>query len=312
MSEIDLSICIVSYQARDYLAGCLRSLPGGAPARSLEVVVVDNGSIDGTAEMVRAEFPDVRLIANARNEGFTQPMNQALQAATGRFLVQLNPDTLVPPEALERLVAFCEGRPEAGICGPKVVNPDGTLQAPCRRGEPRPWAVISYFLKLHRLFPRSRFFGGYLLNYLDEDRVHAVDGVSGSCMLIRRQVIDRIGYLDEQFYAYQEDADYCRRAREAGWKVYYTPSAEIIHYGGEGGSRVHPVRSIVAWHRSYWLYYRKHLAGDYFPLFNVLYYGLMGFKLGTALLMNLLRRGRFARGRNPGARPQTSPERSNP
>jgi GT2 family glycosyltransferase len=312
VSEIDLSICIVSYQARDYLAGCLRSLPGGAPARTLEVVVVDNGSTDGTAEMVRAEFPDVRLIVNAGNEGFTRPMNQALRAATGQFLVQLNPDTLVPPKALERLIAFCEGRPKAGICGPKVVNPDGTLQAPCRRGEPRPWAVISYFLKLHRLFPRSRFFGGYLLNHLDEDQVHAVDGVSGSCMLILREVVDRIGYLDEQFYAYQEDADYCRRAREEGWKVYYTPSSEIIHYGGEGGSRVHPVRSIVAWHRSYWLYYRKHLAGDYFPLFNGLYYGLMGLKLGTALLLNLLRRGRFARGRNPGDRPQASPERPNP
>ena len=122
------------------------------------------------------------------------------------------------------------------------------------------------------LFPKSKFFGGYLLNYLDENAIHEVDGVSGSCMLIRRRVIEQVGYLDERFFAYQEDADYCFQVKKAGWKIVYLPQAQIVHYGGQGGSRVQPYRSIYEWHRSYYLYYRKNLAKDYFFLFNWFYY----------------------------------------
>jgi GT2 family glycosyltransferase len=137
------------------------------------------------------------------------------------------------------------------------------------------------------------------MNYMDEDETHAVDGVSGSCMLIRRAVIDQIGYLDERFFAYQEDADLCFRARSAGWKIYYVPSAQIIHYGGQGGSRVQPFRSIFQWNRSYFLHYRKNLARDYFFLFNWLYYLAMGLKLSVDLLANLLRKEKFAGSRKP-------------
>jgi GT2 family glycosyltransferase len=296
---VSLSICIVAYQARSYLEGCLESIEAHPPAGSYEVIVVDNGSTDGTAEMVRSSYPRVRLIENRLNAGYAAPMNQALRVASGDYLLMLNPDTLVHPAAFERLLAFMEAHPEAGICGPKVLNTDGTLQKPCRRGEPTPWAVISYFLKLSALFPRSKFFGGYLMNYLGEDEVHTVAGVSGSCMLVRRQVIDRIGYLDEQFFAYQEDADICRRARQAGWEVYYVPEAQITHYGGEGGSRAQPYRSIYAWHRSYYLYYRKHLAANYFFLFNWLYYLAMLLKLVFSLGVNLLRREKFAGRQRP-------------
>jgi hypothetical protein len=222
-------------------------------------------------------------------------MNQALRIAHGRFLLLLNPDTLVFPDSLDQLIHFMEQHPEVGICGPKVLNPDGTLQKPCRRGESRPWAVISYFTGLSRLFPKSKLFGEYLLSYLDEDETHEVAGVSGSCMLIRREVIDQIGLLDERFFAYQEDADYCFRARQAGWKVFYVPTAKIIHYGGVGGSHVQPYRSIIEWHRSYWLYYRKNLAGDYFFLFNWFYYLLMGVKLILALVQHTLHKGKFSR-----------------
>ena len=183
-----------------------------------------------------------------------------------------------------------ESQHEVGICGPKVLNTDGTLQKPCRRGESRPWAVFTYFLGLSSLFPKSKFFGEYLMNYMDEDETHEVAGVSGSCMLIRREVIDQIGYLDERFFAYQEDADYCFRTREAGWEIYYMPEAQIIHYGGQGGSRVQPFRSIYAWHHSYYLYYRKNLAKDYFFLFNWVYYFIMLVKLALALLLNLFRK----------------------
>lgn len=259
-------------------------------ALTYEIIVVDNGSTDGTQQTLQNEFPEVRLLVNARNEGFSRPMNQALRIATGRYVLMLNPDTLILPQAIDRLVAFMEQTPQAGICGPKVLNPDHTLQKPCRRGEARPWAVISYFTGLASLFPKSRFFNGYLLTYLDENQTYAVDGVAGSCMLVRRQVIEQIGLLDEQFFAYQEDADYCFRARQAGWKVYYMPQAQIIHYGGMGGSRVEPVRSILAWHQSYYRYYRKNLARDYFFLFNWLFYLAMLLKLALALSVNLVRK----------------------
>jgi GT2 family glycosyltransferase len=298
-----LSVCIVTFKARALLRDCLHSLAENAPPYPYEIITIDNGSKDGVGDMLQEEFPGVRYIENPENTGFSVPYNQALRASRGRYLLLLNPDTLILPQAVERLVAFLEAHPDAGVCGPKVLNSDLTLQKPCRRGEPRPLAVASYFLGLSTLFPRSKFFGGYLLNYLDEDEVHVVDGVSGSCMLIRRAVIDQIGYLDERYFAYQEDADYCHRARQAGWRVYYVPQAHIIHYGGRGGSRVEPYRSIVAWHRSYFLYYRKNLASDYFFLFNWLYYFAMLLKFLSALLINLFRREKYAGPQRTGPQP---------
>lgn len=289
----DISICIVSLRAREYLRDCLHSLREHAPRRSVEVIVVDNGSHDGTAEMLRQEFPEVQLIENEANLGFAAPMNQAMRAAGGQYVLLLNPDTLLQAGMLDRLVDFMDTHPEAGICGPKVLNRDGTLQKACRRGDSRPWAVLSYFLGLSELFPHSKWFGGYLLNYLDENATYPVDGISGSCMLVRRAVIEQIGYLDEQFFAYQEDADYCYQARKAGWKVYYVHDAQIIHYGGRGGSRVEPYRSIIAWHRSYFRYYRKNFAQDYFFVFNGLYYLAMLLKLAISLAINALRKEKY-------------------
>lgn len=289
MSVPKLSICIVTFQAGNYLRECLRSIYTNPPEGDFEILVVDNNSTDGTLEMLSTEFADVRVIRNPANLGFTAPMNQALRQAIGHYLLLLNPDTRIHPEAFNRLISFMETHPQVGICGPKVLNTDGSLQEPCRRGESRPWAVLSYFLGLNRLFPHSKLFGGYLMNFMDEDQTHAVAGVSGSCMLVRREVIAQIGYLDERFFAYQEDADYCFRARQAGWQVYYVPEAHVTHYGGQGGSRVQPYRAIFEWHRSYWLYYRKNLAADYFFLFNWLYYLAMAVKLALALLSNLLR-----------------------
>jgi GT2 family glycosyltransferase len=291
---VDLSICIVNYKARDYLRDCLGSLAENNCNLNTEIIVVDNGSCDGVAEMLESQYPSVKLILNETNLGYTIPMNQALKAARGRYLMQLNPDTLILPGSIDRLVEFMDQRSEIGICGPKVLDPDGSLQKPCRRGDSRPWAVITYFSGLYRLFPKTKLFGGYLLNYYDENTTHEVDGVSGSCMLIRREVIQQIGYLDERFFAYQEDADYCFHARKAGWKVYYLPVAQIIHYGGRGGSRVEPYRSIYEWHRSYWRHYRKNYASDYLFLFNWFYYGLIGLKLATALGANALRKEKFA------------------
>ncbi len=313
----DISICITSLNASGYLRDCLKSISeqstslnwvdalssqaegmrGSPPANeqlNFEVIIVDNGSTDDTAAMLQAEFPKAIVIKNEKNEGFGRPINQAIRRSLGRYMLVINPDTVVMRGAINELTNYMGAHPEVGICGPKVLNRDGTLQKACRRGVSRPWAAFSYFSGLSSLFPHSKLFGGYLLNYLDEDAINEVDGVSGSCMLIRRQLFDQIGMLDERFFAYQEDADYCFRAKAAGWKVIYYPPAQIVHFGGQGGSRVQPYRSIFEWHRSYYLYYRKNLAGDYFFLFNWFYYGLMGIKLVISLIINTLRNEKFA------------------
>lgn len=314
----DLSICIVTLNACDYLRNCLRSIieqssylrwaesdpgsnleaaeesPSSQGLLSFELVIVDNGSGDETVKMLQVEFPTARLVRNSKNDGFARPINQALRASLGQFMLVLNPDTIVLPGAINVLVDYLKAHPEVGICGPKVLNRDGSLQKACKRGVSRPWAAFSYFSGLAALFPKSKFFGGYLLNYLDENATNEVDGVSGSCMLIRREVIEQMGYFDERFFAYQEDADYCFQAKKAGWKIIYLPQAQIVHYGGQGGSRVQPFRSIYEWHRSYFLYYRKNLAKDYFFLFNWFYYFLMGIKLVISLAVNALRSDKFA------------------
>ncbi len=294
-----LSICIVTYKARDFLKDCLDSIYQSPPAYPYEIIVVDNHSEDGTKELLQGAFPQVQYLDLPSNEGYTRPMNDALKMAGGRYLVQLNPDTLVLPGALDRLVGFMDERTEAGICTPKVLNRDGTLQKQCRRSAARPWDAFTYFSGLAKRYPHNRRFAGYLMTYLDENEINEVEAVSGSCMVIRREVIEDIGYLDELFFAYQEDADFCFRARQAGWRIYYVPDAQIIHYGGQGGSKVEVYRSIYQWHRSYYLYYRKHLARDYFFLFNWLYYGLMGGKLALALGAMLFRREKYAGTRKP-------------
>jgi GT2 family glycosyltransferase len=299
LTRFDLSVCIVTYQAHQLLRQCLHSILANTRLLDLEIIVVDNGSTDGTQAMLADEFPQVHLIQNETNLGYSRPMNQALRAARGRFLLQLNPDTLVLENALDQLAAFMEASDRVGICGPKVLNRDYTLQKPCRRGESRPLAVFAYFTGLSRLFPRSPRLGQYLMTYMDENETHPTAGVSGSCMLVRREVVDAIGLLDERFFAYQEDADYCLRARRAGWEVYYVPSAQIIHYGGWGGSRVQPFRSILEWHRSYYMFYKKHYAREYFFLFNWIYYAAMLGKLGLTLGVNLIRKDKFAGSRKP-------------
>jgi GT2 family glycosyltransferase len=295
---VDLSICIVTRQARSLLRDCLRSIENNTRT-SFEIIVVDNNSQDGTLEMLRAEFPRVQLICNDHNAGFTRPSNQALVVSEGKFALLLNNDTIVLPEALDRLVAYMDASPDVGICGPKVLNRDGTLQKQCRRSYATPWDLFCYFSGLSRLFPKSRLFGRYLMTYADENATMEADAISGSCMLIRRGVIDSIGMLDEQFFAYQEDADYCFRAKRAGWKIMYYAGAQIVHYGGMGGSRTDPYQSIIEWHKSYYKYYRKNLASRYIFLFNWFYYIVMALKLASALLVNLFRKDKYAGSKKP-------------
>jgi GT2 family glycosyltransferase len=286
----DLSICIANWNARDYLARCLESIGAQSAGLSVEIIVVDNGSTDGSVQCVRQRFPSVTLIENTANVGFVQATNQAMRLSRGRYVLWLNNDTVVLDQALARLVQFMDEHPAVGICGPKVLNRDGTIQNQCRRGFPTPWAAFAYFSGLSRLFPRREFFSRYLMTYCHEDEVHEVDAVSGCCLLARRQVVEQAGLIDTAYHSYGEELDYCAVAKERGWTVYYYPPAVIVHYGGQGGSGVRPYHSIYQFYRSMWLFYRRHVAGRYWFVFNWAVGSAIWAKCGVALLANLFRR----------------------
>ncbi len=285
MPQNKVSVCIVTLNASKYLHHCLTLLEQSQGAEIEQIIVVDNRSNDNTVKMIHEKHSSVTLIQNNRNEGYTIPMNRAMKEADGEYLLILNPDAFVKPKAVAALANFLDLHPEVGIAGPKVLNVDGTFQKSCRRGVARPWNVISYFTGLAARFPDNSKYTGYHLSHLDENILNEVDGVSGSCMMIRRNLIDNIDCFDERFFAYQEDSDYCFRAKAAGWKIYYVPEAEVIHDAGRGGSAAYKYRSLFEWHRSYYLLYKKHFSADYFPLVNGLFYSAM---LGK-LLMTVIR-----------------------
>ena len=296
--SVDLSIVIVSLNAEIVLQECLSSLKRGVHV-SHEIIVVDNGSVDGTADMLGAQFPNVVLIHNSRNEGFVRATNQALSVARGRYYLLLNPDTIVMPGATDALLSLMRCTPGAGIVGPKVLNRDGTFQPQCKRGVPTPLAAFGYFSGLGHLFPENRKLNQYLLSYLDQDAASPVYAVSGCCLLARREMVKQVGFLDEVYFAYGEDLDWCHRAHEAGWSVHYEPTARIVHLGGQGGSAAQPGRALYHWHRSMWIFYRKHLRYQYpFVLTWLVGIAIAG-KLGLSLVVNALRSGWVVGSRKP-------------
>ncbi len=295
----ELGVCIVTRRSKEELIECLSSLFDKSEGMDVQVVVVDNDSQDGTVDAIRLRFPAVKLILNNENLGFSRAVNQGLKILDAQYYLLLNPDTVILDNSLQTSIKFMKDTPQAGISIPKVLNSDGTLQYQCRRGEARPWDVFSYFLGLARLFPNDQRFTGYLLNHLDNEKINEVKAVSGSCMMIRREVVEQIGYLDERYFAYQEDTDYCLQARKAGWKVYFVPTAQVIHHGGKGGSSVNPYFGVYQWHRSYYLYYRKNLAKDYPFWFHPFYYFVMLVKMAFNLMVVLLSREKIVGTRKP-------------
>jgi len=305
--ETTLSICIVNYNAQEYLHPCLRSIFEHPPAARFEAIVVDNGSSDGSVDMILTQYRQVRLICNKENMGFSRGNNIALRVARGKYLLWLNNDTVVLPGALDALVRFLEGHPEVGIVGPKVLNSDGTMQLQCRRGLPTPWAAFGYFTGLSRLFPKNALFTGYLLTHLDEEKITSVDAVSGACLMARREVLNQVGYLDETFFMFADDIDWCWRAKKAGWQVVYFPGARIVHYGGRGGTLSRPLRTTGEFYRSMWAFYRKHLACHYpFPVGWLVRLGIE-LKLLLASALNLFRTIPVAGSRKPSGE-RTGPE----
>jgi len=230
---LDISIVIVSYNVKDFLEQTLNSILKASHNLKVEILIVDNRSSDGSPEMVKNKFPKVHLIENNVNLGFAVANNQALKKVNGRYVLLINPDTIVQEDTLTTMIEFFSENPEAGAAGCKILNADGSLQLACRRSFPTPFVAFSKIIGLSRLFPRSRWFGKYNLTYLDPDGIASVDAVSGSFIFFRREILDSVGYFDESFFMYGEDLDWCYRIKKAGWQIYYVPKTQIIHYKGE-------------------------------------------------------------------------------
>lgn len=259
---MDLGIVILNYNTRDFLRGCLNSL---AQSRGVdfETVVVDNASSDSSLEMMLAEFPQIRTIASPRNGGYAFGNNLALREFLLRpepppALMLLNTDTVMPPDGLRILMDFLDEHLDAGIVGPKLVRADGSLDLACRRSFPTPEISFYRMLGLSKLMPRSRRFGQYNLTYLDENETAEVDSVVGACMLLRTEALMQVGLLDETFFMYGEDLDLALRVKLAGWKVYYYPGTEVLHYKRE--SSKNSTRAQVEFYRAMYIFYQKHYA----------------------------------------------------
>jgi GT2 family glycosyltransferase len=238
-----LSIVIVSWNVCTLLERALASAYaswGSAPG--LEVIVVDNASGDGTVAMIREKFPQVQLVSNAENRGFTRGNNQGIDRATGSLLFLLNPDTEVLGDALHTLVAYAEAHPEVGVIGPQLLNPDGSVQS-SRRHFPTPAVLCFESTWLEALLPRHTL-KHYYAQEKPDDVVQPVDWVVGAAMLIRREIVEQVGAFDEGFFMYSEELDWCRRIKSAGWEVVYDPHARIVHYEGKSSEQVVPARHI--------------------------------------------------------------------
>ena len=297
---MDLSISIVNHNNKEYLKGCLDSIYSHAPEMNFEVIVVDNGSSDGSAETAKDAFPEINLIKNPDNPGFVKANNQGIRASHGRYVLSLNNDSIIEDGTLDGLVRFMEEHPDAGACGPKVLNRDGSLQYQCRRSFPTISSSLFYFLRLHKLFPRTERFGQYLMTHRNNDEAGEVDSVSGCCMMVRRQVIEQVGILDEDFIMYGDDLDWCYRIKQAGWKVFYVPDYQIVHFGGQS-SRNLSRKCIVLFYRAMKIFYRKHYALKHSFVVNYLVYAGIYLKAFIALCINFFRKEKFVGSKKPTA-----------
>ena len=277
--SLDLTVVIPSYNTRDLMEQALRTVDEAAADLSVEIIVVDNASHDGSQQMVAARFPHVTLICNDSNLGFAGANNLAFRQARGRHVLLLNSDTIVRPDTLRTMVDFLDEHPQVGAAGCKVLNPDGTLQLDCRRAFPTPSAAIYKLSGLSRLFPKSERFARYNLSYLDEDEMAEVDALSGSCMFVRRTTLQQVGGLDEAYFMYGEDLDWCFRMRAAGWQVFYVPTTEIIHFRGQSG-RSQALRVQFRKNEAMSIFVHKHMRQRYrfFPVW-LLHAGIIAYSL---------------------------------
>lgn len=288
-SNPTVSIVIINWKTPDLLAKCLDSIRElDSNFENFEHLVVDNNSGDGSVEMLKERFPYVSVTANTDNLGFSKACNQVIPGAKGKYVLLLNPDAVVTENAITNLVNFMEAHPDCATAGPKVLNADGTLQLACRRSFPSLEASFYRLTYLSRLFPKNARLAKYNLTDADPDATIEVDALSGSCMIVRKDVIDKIGLLDEDIFMFGEDIDWCWRMKEAGWKVFYTPDSVVYHIHG-AASRKRPVGTTINLHKGMEVFYRKHLAKNYWLPVNLLVYAAIWCRAGLFILVNLLR-----------------------
>lgn len=258
----ELSIIIVNHNSARFLARCLASFDPCVDV-PCEICVVDNASQDKSVEGVRENFPDVKLIANGRNLGFAAAVNQGLRATQAPFVLWLNPDTEFLEGRITEAVEFMKKNKDTGILGLQILNPDRSIQLSCRSFPSYETALFNRYSLLTRLFPQNSFSRRYLKTDGDHGAIQEVDWVSGSCCLHRRSLLETVGFLDERFFMYCEDVDFCKRAKMAGWKVIYNPCLKVLHHIA-GSARHIPRQMILARHRSMWRYYAKHYRRNFF------------------------------------------------
>lgn len=286
----DISIIIVSWNTKEILRQCLRSVYEHTPELEIETIVVDNASSDGSAEMVLSDFPQVVLIENNDNRGFAAANNQGMSLATGRYFLLLNSDTIILKNAIEKCVDFADRNTDAAVVGCRVLNADRSLQPTCFMFP----SILNMFLSasyLYKIFPQTRFFGREKMTWWQRDSVEEVDVVTGCFMLVRKAAIDQIGQLDEQFFMYAEETDWCYRFKKTGWKILFTPDAEIIHLGGQSSKKVREkmviqlrlsILDFMKKHRSRFEYRTASLLVFAFFALRVPYWAVKGMKNGIS------------------------------
>lgn len=295
---LDLGIVIVNYNTREDLGRCLDSIATNEGAFSRRVIVVDNGSTDGSGDLVRRAYPWVELIASPKNGGYAYANNLGLRALgfgepveaqmRPRYALLLNPDTILPPDALQTMLAYMDAHPEAGIAGPRLVRLDGSLDRACRRSFPTPAVSFYHFVGLGKLFPQSPRFARYNMTYLDEHVETEVDAVVGAFMLLRREALEEAGLLDERFFMYGEDLDLCYRIKQRGWRVLYNPAVTVVHVKG-AASRKNAFQATMAFYDAMKIFHDKHYRAHSPWLVNALVDVGIALLRTKALLANTLR-----------------------
>jgi GT2 family glycosyltransferase len=286
---MDLSVIIVNYNVRHFLEQCLHSVRKASENTDCEIFVVDNNSADGSCSMVISQFPEVRLIRNLHNAGFSAANNQAIRLSTGKFILLLNPDTLVEEDTFTRCLKFMKGHPDAGALGVKMINGNGKLLPESKRALPTPGTAFFKMSGLSILFPRSQIFNRYYLGHLDNSITSEAEIISGAFMFIRKEAIEKTGLLDETFFMYGEDIDLSYRILKAGYKNYYFPEVKIIHYKGES-TRKGDVNYIVHFYKAMIIFVKKHFTESRNRSFILIIRSAVYFWGLISLLNNFLRK----------------------
>lgn len=287
--EMDLSIIIVNYNTKELTLQCISSIyESNTKKNSFEIFVVDNNSSDGSVEAIKQQFKKVILIENKDNVGFSKANNQAIRQAKGEYILLLNSDTIVQENTLSIMLQYMQQNNDVGAAGCEVLLQDGKLDIACHRGFPTPSASFYYMLGLAKKYPNNPKFNQYHKSYLNMREIHEIDCLVGAFMIVRAETIQQVGMLDESFFMYGEDIDWCYRIKEAGWKIVYNPTVSIIHYKG-ASSRKKPVKIVYEFHRAMFIFHKKHYAQKYSAFTNGIVYTGITAKLGLELLKNKMK-----------------------